>query len=436
MKRLAFLLSLLLATSALAGEKIVIVQGQTPSGGSDFIQVDSSGHPLMMSHGVISSVNSSTTPLTDGATFTGTSESTIGFTAFYVFVDTDTDGTLYIDFSSDGTNWDRTKTVVVDQTDGNGSTHGFAVASPYMRVRYTDTSDSSTQSWFRLQTTFSQGQPFLSSAPNQKIGPDGDVQLVRVVNDPEIDVERGLYHNKYGEAKFGVNEDIGTSAFEDIWAAGGTLSWMTAAETFRVKAGGDAADTAAGAGCREVTIVYLDANWVEQTEALATAGASASAATSSTGFRVQRAYCSASGTYGAANTATITIENTSSGATQATISAGLGQSEKTQYTVPANHRAIVKALCYDVEAAKPIELRFWQRQSADDVSAPLGSPRIVRRVLAAVGESCLQFPSPRVFPEKTDLWVSAKASSAGGASKANVTYEMELIRGDTVTIPQ
>ena len=51
-----------------------------------------------------STVNTTTTPLGAGATFTGTAEQNnspnVGVSCF-----SDTDGTLYFDFSVDGTNW-------------------------------------------------------------------------------------------------------------------------------------------------------------------------------------------------------------------------------------------------------------------------------------------------------------------------------------------
>jgi len=71
-----------------------------------------------------------------------------------------------------------------------------------------------------------------------------------------------------------------------------------AATTLRIKAGGDALDTAAGAGAREVTLQGIDELGNEVTESLATAGASASAVTTNKFIRLYRAWVSSVGRYG------------------------------------------------------------------------------------------------------------------------------------------
>lgn len=102
----------------------------------------------------------------------------------------------------------------------------------------------------------------------------------------------------------------------------------------RIKAGGNAADTAAGAGAREVTLIGLDASGNVVTEAIATNGISASSATTNSFIRLYRAYVSASGTYATAaagsHTAAIVIENSAGGTDWLTIDATsfpLAQSE-------------------------------------------------------------------------------------------------------------
>ena len=55
---------------------------------------------------LISINNSSTTPLGGGATFTGTAEDITGYSTIGVMAFADQAGTLYIDYSTDGTNWD------------------------------------------------------------------------------------------------------------------------------------------------------------------------------------------------------------------------------------------------------------------------------------------------------------------------------------------
>ena len=111
--------------------------------------------------------------------------------------------------------------------------------------------------------------------------------------------------------KFANNPSLTT--IEDVWATGGTYAgWITYTAAVRVAAGGNAADTAAGAGARTVYIEGLDQNWAVANETVTLAGGSASSFTSTTFRRVYRAYVASTGTYHGTNTAAISIQDASS----------------------------------------------------------------------------------------------------------------------------
>lgn len=97
--------------------------------------------------------------------------------------------------------------------------------------------------------------------------------------------------HKYGRNPSGV---LNT---ETAITADGALFFPSAASTVRIKAGGSVNDTANGSGAREVTVIGVDGDGLEISEAIATNGASASAATTLEFFRIYRAYVSKSGTY-------------------------------------------------------------------------------------------------------------------------------------------
>ena len=226
--------------------------------------------------------------------------------------------------------------------------------------------------------------------------------------------------------KFGRNPSCGTTT-EDVWLGGDTFTgWLTAAASIRVASGGNAADTAAGAGCREVTFECLDSEWDTVTQSVATAGASASSAGATTCIRVQRAWCSAVGTYTGANTGAMTIETTG-GTVVAVIAAGGGQTQQTMYTVPDGYRAWVTGGTVSVDAtgSNVSRMRFWQRRDADDVSAPYaGTKRVAFDFDGVKGmnpDKLTVWSGP--FPARTDLW----ASCTGSANVAiSVHYEMIL----------
>ncbi len=228
-----------------------------------------------------------------------------------------------------------------------------------------------------------------------------------------------------GTSKFGSNPNISTAANETIWAGGGRYVWATAAETVRIAAGGDANDTAAGTGGREVTIQGLDADFREVEAVLATAGASASAATTQTFLRINRAFVSENGTYHEANVGDIAIEGVTSGNTYAVLRAGKGQSQLGFYTVPAGKTAVMDDFTVGVNrsggAATNVDVDFMQTQNLDTGFA---SERLFITKGGSLGESS---PSPTVFvfPEKTDIEAICRFCSANNTA-VSVRWQIVL----------
>ena len=352
-----------------------------------------------------------------------------------VIIDTDVDGTMQMQFSHDGSDWDRVKQIDMDTEIGEGSAHSLAVVGKYFRVVYIN--GSTAQSHFHLQTIFHGSKsPFLVSSPLQVVSRIDDVQLTRVFNEVAVDMAHSLYADRFVVQKFGGNDDVGTGAFEDVWANGGVKAWPTSAETVRIAAGGDVNDTAAGSGAQSVVVEGLDGNWDRASETLATNGASASSATSTTFSRVHRAYVGMSGTYGGVNAAAIIVENTSSAQVLANIPTGLGQTSQSHYSVPAGFSCYVMRYETEVDAVKPAEVRLWRRPNGDDVATPFSGARVVNRDSSATGYNNIEFRSPIFLAEKTDIWVSALASSGGGATNVQSTYDLWCMKNATPTVPQ
>ena len=196
-------------------------------------------------HTQICPLNSSTDILAADALFTGQGVEVALFKSISIFVDTDQDGTLYAEFSADGTNWDRSKPIKIDQGISSGSTHGLSVATRYFRTRLQN--GSTAQTHLRLQVMYHrESLAFLMSSGSQQISDTNDVQLVRVVNDAIFDMSRGRYADRKSYHRFGVNDSVGTASFEDVWGNGGTYPFPTTAETLRIKSGGNAADDSDG----------------------------------------------------------------------------------------------------------------------------------------------------------------------------------------------
>ena len=290
------------------------------------------------------------------------------------------------------------------------------------------------QTLFKLTTTLlvSTGNGFVGRATTV-LDRYTDVKTNRVVNEPVDDRNFGLVNYQSQIRKFGTNKSV-AAALETIWAGadnGGALLYVfpTTAETLRVKAGGDANDTSAGTGARTLTVFGLDENWNEVSETLTLAGASASAATTATFYRVNKVSIDTCGTYGGANTGVIVIENTSALQELAYIAVEEGNTSQSIYTVPAGKTAYIKKLNPQVSQNNSANISLYHIDNADDFVAPFTSVRHLEwQVLDFTGVENIKFDTYPVFLEKNDIFFEGNKETGSGT--AGVTVEFELILVD------
>ena len=205
---------------------------------------------------------------------------------------------------------------------------------------------------------------------------------------------------------------------------------VSAVTPLRVKAGGNAADTADGAGARSVRLYGLDANGDEVEEVIATAGASASAATSASFLRLYKAEVEASGTYGTqfvgSHVGNITIENAAGTQNWAQIQLNGFPSAATaigSITIPRNHVGLVNSIQINVDEVKTTDLIVLQRKGVTQTAAPYKPILKVQEFLGVSSSVLISFDIPLKFPELTDVGVLAKVSNGTGA----VSVDMEVI---------
>lgn len=234
------------------------------------------------------------------------------------------------------------------------------------------------------------------------------------------------YVQKFGRSAAGVlNTEVGV-------AEGGIFYMPTTATQMRVKAGGNAADTAAGAGAREITIVGLDASGLSISETIATAGESASAATTQSFLRVHRAYVSAAGAYPTTglsttgtNQAAVTIEIAAGSQDVITIPQYEGQTVYGGYHIPPNKYAYMLSAEMAVASGKSATLRLYQREAFLTTSAPTQAQR---RMLIFDGLTGLFRYEPHIplqFTPETDLWWTFEAAANG--TQCSVVFELLLV---------
>jgi len=243
-----------------------------------------------------------------------------------------------------------------------------------------------------------------------------------------IEVQKGNVPGHTVVHKFGRNDTVASATWEAINLSSSATSFLSAATTVRVKAGGNAADTAAGAGARGITIEGLDETGAEASETVATAGASASSATSTTFIRVNRFYVSAVGTYGVANTAIVTLENGGGGTDLGIIGVEEGQSQTCHYTIPLAKTGYLLGATLSVDAAKAADIRMFHRLDILDTSAPMGAKRLKLYFDGIQGEFVFTPQSPsNAIVALTDVWWEAEG---GGGAAAEVSVDFEILLVD------
>ena len=286
-----------------------------------------------------------TTPLIASATFTGDGEIAYG-DGVTVSCQASHSGTLYFDFSVDGTNWGTFPVAGFAVAAGIHEYHRAAVNGRYFRPRFVN--DSNDQTYLRLYSYF--GPYTAPSIPlNQSIGLDNDAQLVRTT-DFQDEVRIGRRSGVLGWTKFGYIESINSaSGNKVIWKGGATFTPMESAETFTIAydgTGGGSTDGAGTVGATQLYFYYIDADGLPQIAAH-TLGTDGSDVTAFTGLGINRCVVSASGT-GDKNSADITVTATSSGTQQAIIPTGDSVSQQCIFFNGSNHDAVAKLLWANV----------------------------------------------------------------------------------------
>ena len=230
--------------------------------------------------------------------------------------------------------------------------------------------------------------------------------------------------------QFGRNVACGTSytPVSDIGVY--RTPQVGSATALRIKAGGNAADTAAGAGARSIRLTGINASGDEVSEVVATAGASASVATNAQFIRLYEAAVVDTGTYGTQNAGShigdITIENAAGTQDWAEIQlngfpasvTGIGS-----ITIPRNHVGMISSIQINVDLSKTTDFLILRRGGILDTAAPYKPIYKVQEFIGVARPISIQFEAPIKITELTDIGVLAKVSNGIGA----VSVDMEAI---------
>jgi len=230
--------------------------------------------------------------------------------------------------------------------------------------------------------------------------------------------------------KFGHNPLVGTSYIPISPDGVCRMPLPANATTLRVKAGGNAADTAGGAGANSVLLQGIDETGAVIQEVLALAGASASLSTVGTFMRLYRVIVLETGVYPIAWTvggmvADIVIENTAGTEDWLTVKVnGFSecQSQVAFFSVGEGQRAYLSSVSMFVDTNKAVDLLLVVRQNFMDETAGFTPIRVGSTLTGVEGHVHIPFTEPPRFAEYTDIAMLAKVTSGTAAVSIQMNF--------------
>lgn len=306
----------------------------------------------IIQQGISSAGNTTTTPLGSGLTFTGTWEQN-DYHDVMVSCHTDNGGTLYFDFSPDGTN---INTFPVNGFQIEAGIHEFhtAVKGPrYFRLRLVN--NTGAQTFLRLYTYY--GSFRVPNSPiNSNISSDSDAVVVRSISS-STDLAFGKFQGMLEDEKFGSVRLIDAlDAPVDVWAYGSDDVQSGADKTFPTTSQSlfMSSDSASDTDV-DVDVTYIDTTGAEQTVTVNSNGTTP-VDLGVDGFDINRAVVSNANLnvgniyFNTENNHTGGVPNTPS-TVLAFIRAGDGQTQLGTRTVPVNKKMRIKNVYISVSRA-------------------------------------------------------------------------------------
>lgn len=290
---------------------------------------------------LLSTGNSNNTPLTNGATFTGTSELN-RFQDVMINVHTDQSGILYAEFSTDNINWDTSLSFNYNTSRINPP-HILVKGYRYFRVRFTNNSGSD-QTEFRLSTVYGTFNK-LTSPINGVIAENYDAIATRPT-DFSHEVAIGKRQGVSIWNKWGYNDDIDIGGEEIIAPWGGSFVPRDTATTITIVSSSTDDITSTGSGIRAVVITGVDANRQQQIEVVQMNGTTP-IVTTSTWKGINRVVPFLCGST-LVNQGTVTITATVGGEIMAQMPAGENATQQAIFHIQSNHTFVATSLHVNV----------------------------------------------------------------------------------------
>jgi hypothetical protein len=221
--------------------------------------------------------------------------------------------------------------------------------------------------------------------------------------------------------KFGTNETVNNSTFEDIWSAGGIEVLLSTAETIDVVSN-DADDTLGGTGLQTMRIKGFDASYNPVQEDITLNGLTP-VTTACQYLRMYRSFGLVAGSSGS-NEGTISFASSDTSTVMGQIPPEENQTQKTQFTIPAAYYGLVLSISQSGSQASDWVQRLRVKEDG-----------LAERTLDFINTfrnlSTTTFTIPLIIPPKADIKLQAKSTDSGTVA-VTASYELMLVKEDLV----
>ena len=377
--------------------------------------VDSSGklNTSLVQNVVADTNNSSTTNLTAGATFTGTSSSTLGVVGLQWSLKTSENCTVYIDQSDDETNWDLCDTFnYYTSVGGRGET--VQALKSYWRIRVKNIG-ASTTTYFRLAGVLC---PIASPLP-RALTPTGRLKVSN--ENINVEIPKGDVVGHSAVNKFGANSDIAAGATEEIWDGNRVYIFPTTASITHIRSAVDSAITRG---------VVCEIQGLDNTYTLVVQNVTTDVTNSTTEVILPTALRRVFRVKVLDDTAMdqdlwVGPDPASAANASAIVQAGNNQTLMAIYCVPAGKTAYMtqwKATVNPATGKDPtsMPIRMWARDNANNYAKQL---KDIQGLI--VGTLRVPYEPYYKFTEKTDIYFTA--SPVGKAADVSLGFDLILV---------
>lgn len=388
--------------------------------------------------GFVSTTNSTSATLAAGGNFTGPAEDVTHYASVSVSWNSDVAGSVAMEFSTDGTNWDRS-VPVSSHTNGlqinHGGVHRLAVSAKFFRIVYTNGSIS--QGFLRLQTIFHTGNSLpLISRIEQQLDTSTDCSLIRPVSPIELDLARRQITGQRAFFFFGFNNVFPANTWENVHPSGGNITWLTTPTKVEVLSS-HADDNSSGIGTRSVEVHGLAADGTDQDEVILLNGTTP-VESQLTYTRVNKMHNEVVGTYGGSHKGDITCRPSGGGANLSLMTGvegavdvsaqyGSGEAGNGYYSVPLGKVLYITSLDVFInsKANQTADIVLYEREGILNTSGDMDPRRVIWSTTEVTGEISENFKSHIKIKNLTDLFFRAQGSGTG--TKISVHLEFYLV---------